>query len=224
MNHGIRAAIVGFATLLPALSEAQLTLTPPNAPQWDAAVNVGWLGADTSDIGAEWNRWYDTATFDAGAGRYLTPHVKVEFDVATGVKTSVLGFEPASIPESPYTYPRARPHTFHAMGVSGGLAYQFFESSWFHPFVGGGVAVIHETQRAERLPAEPRFVDVRRPPVLLPELPPIDESTTVARPFLTLGFKTYATERLFFRSDLRVTASSTGAESVAWRGGMGVDF
>jgi hypothetical protein len=108
--------------------------------------------------------------------------------------------------------------------VTGGLAYQFFENAWFHPFVGAGVAVVHETARAERLPAEPRFVDSVRPPVVLPELPPIDRSTTVAHPFLTVGFKTYAGERVFFRSDLRVAASSDGAESITWRAGMGVDF
>jgi hypothetical protein len=218
------AAVWVLAALVPALSEAQVTLTPPTAPKWDAAVSVGWLAANKPNIGAEWNRWSDTATFDAGAGRYLNPHVKIEFDVAAAVKARVLGFEPAVIPESPYTYPRAREHTFQTVGVSGGLAYQFFENAWFHPFVGGGIAVVHETQRAERLPVEPRFVDVLRPPVLLPELPAIDMSTTEARPFLTTGFKVYVMERFFFRSDVRVAASAKGAETVAWRGGMGVDF
>lgn len=223
MNQMIAAVFI-LATLLPALSGAQVTLTPPTAPKWDAAVSVGWLGTNKSNIGTEFNRWYDTATVDAGAGRYLSPHVKIELDVAAAVKARVLGFEPAFIPESPYTYPRTREHTFQTVGVSGGLAYQFFENAWFHPFVGVGIAVIHETHRAERLPAEFRFVDVLRPPALLPELPRIDTSTTVARPLMTAGFKAYATERLFFRTELRVTASSDGAESVAWRGGMGVDF
>lgn len=223
MNQLIAAVFI-LVALPPALSEAQVTLTPSTAPEWDAAVSIGWLGANTSNIGTEFNRWYDTASVDAGAGRYLNPHVKIEFDIAAGLKSRVLGFEPALIPESPYTYPRARTHTFQPTSLTGVLMYQFFENAWFHPFVGGGIAVIHETHRAELVPAEFRFVDVLRPPALLPELPQIDTSTTVARPLMTAGFKAYATERLFFRTDLRVTASSDGAESVAWRGGMGVDF
>ena len=224
MNHSVCTAILGLAILLPGVSEAQVTLTPPETPRWDAAVSVGWLGVHTSDIGLDSHRWYDTASFEAGAGRYLSPHLKVEFDVAASAKASLLGFEPALVPGNPYTYPRARTHTLQATGVTGAFAYQFFENAWFHPFVGAGVAVVHETERAERLAAEPRFVDSVRPPVVLPELPPLDRSRTVAHPFLTVGFKTYATERLFFRSDLRVAASSDGAESITWRAGMGVDF
>jgi hypothetical protein len=61
-------------------------------------------------------------------------------------------------------------------------------------------------------------------PLVLPELPQIDRTATSARPFATLGFKAYASERVFFRMDVRVSASGDRVESTVWRGGMGVDF
>ena len=29
----------------------------------------------------DWNDWYDVAAFSGSAGRYLTPHLKIEVDL-----------------------------------------------------------------------------------------------------------------------------------------------
>ena len=103
------------------------------------------------------------------------------------------------------------------------LAYQFFENSWCHPFAGVGFVVERETERAPVLPAQTFFRDPLTR-VLLPELPALDTTTVSTRPFGTLGFKAYASERVFFRMDVRIAASSDRVESLLWRAGVGVDF
>ena len=44
------------------------------------------------------------------------------------------------------------------------------------------------------------------------------------RPFATVGFKLYVSERAFIRSDVQTTFSTRGVETARWRAGMGVDF
>jgi hypothetical protein len=222
MKLSICAAVVGVAALLPSVSSAQVRLTPADASRWDAGINVGWFGGNQSDV-AGWNGWYDAASGGAAAGYYLTPHLKLEFDLSATASAGISVVESEAIPGTGFPYYRWREHRFRSTSVAGGLTYQFFQNAWFHPFLGGGVAVVGERERAEFQLGPTVFRDAQTR-VLLADLPAVDRTRTVARPFATLGFKAYASERVFFRTDLRVAPSSDRVDSVVWRGGVGVDF
>jgi opacity protein-like surface antigen len=232
MKHSFQAAILAIA-VLPSAAAAQtpapptggvITLSPDQPSRWDTTFHLGWFGGNKSKTGPDWNRWYDAASVDGGAGYYLTPHLKLEFDLAATAEADMHVQQTVSLAGDiyPYYY-RSREHSFRTTTVAGALVYQFFENSWFHPFGGIGVAVERETERAGALPAQ-TFLRDPQTRVVLPELPALDVTTVSARPFGTLGFKAYASEQVFFRMDVRIAASSDRVESLLWRAGVGVDF
>ena len=223
MLNVFRAAIVMAAALLPSVAGAQVTLSPAEPTRWDTAVTIGWLGGNKSDIGPGWNDWYDAASVDASAGYFLTPHLKLDLGVGTGAAAAMTIVEPAPLPGDGFPYYRSREHRFRATSMTGGASYQFFDNAWFHPFLGAGVAVIHERERAPFEAAHTIFRDPQTR-VLLPPLPAIDTTTTTVHPYGSVGFKAYASERVFVRTDLRITASTERARSAEWRAGVGVDF
>lgn len=220
MNSRILAALVVAASLMTSAAIAQervaLALTPPDAPRWDVALNAGWLGGNKSEVAPAWDDWYDAASVGASAGYYWTPHLKLELDLAT---TTNGGIYQQDVIFVPVTYVETREHEFRTTSLAGGLTYQFLENRWFHPFVSGGLAVVHERDRLDLSYPAPRPPGTSTPP------PSTSHTTTVsARPFAALGFKAYASPRVFFRTDLQLTASSREVESVSWRGGIGFDF
>lgn len=226
MTTRFRAAFIVAALLTAAHAHAQstVTLTPVDPARWDAAGQVGWRGVNKSEIiDSGWNDWYDTASFSASAGYYWTPHLKTEVDVATTIRADINSYETVMLPGEPYPPVRSRQHYFKSSSVSAGVTYQFFENSWFHPFLGAGVDV---TREATRTVTSGAFFSGRdgRPPVVLPEETTAWDATVTARPFATGGFKWYVAEHAFIRSDLRTSFSSIGADSVVWRAGVGFDF
>ena len=114
------------------------------------------------------------------------------------------------------------PQATKSTAASAGLSAQFFENTWFHPFLSVGVEFVRERERIDvTLPFGPPR-DPRAPPI-----PPPSTETNVrydARPFVGTGFKVYVSERTFIRSDLRASWSSDGFAGLAWRNGVGVDF
>jgi hypothetical protein len=201
----------------PAAAQDQLvtTFVPETQRGWDFAGFVGWRGVDKSDVAPEWNEWYDVAAFSASTGRYLTPHLKIDVDLATTSVARVFSQEVFGIP-GPLPYYQLLHHRFRRTTVATTLAYQFFENRWVHPFLGVGLEGARETERLEmelvgRGPLAPR---------------PTAETHVVylAQPFITGGVKFYVSERGFIRTDLLTAFSSHGAESAVWRVGAGVDF
>ena len=222
-----RAALVLAALLTTSHTYAQdrpvITLNPADPARWDLATHVGWLGGNKSEIGPDWNGWYDAASVDVSAGYYWTRHLKFEVDLSTTSSGGLHVQELVTLPGDPFPYYQSREHTFRSTALAGGLTYQFLENAWFHPFIGGGLTVVHETHRSG--PGQPAiYYRDALTRVLLPALRPIDDELTALRPFVATGFKVYVAERVFFRTDLRVTGSSQQAESVVWRGGVGFDF
>lgn len=222
MHNAFRAAVV--AALLPTAAAGQtVTRAPADPMRWDTAIHVGWLGGNKSHVGPGWNDWYDAASVDASAGYYLTSHLKLDLGIGTAAEAAMSIVEPSPLPGDGFPYYRTREHRFRATSVAGGVSYQFLENAWFHPFIGGGVAVIHERERAGAQVNQTIFRDAQTR-VLLPPLPALDITATTAHPYGAVGFKAYASERVFFRTDLRVAASKDRARSAEWRAGCGVDF
>jgi hypothetical protein len=222
------AAILAAALFATAHVDAQttgaITLTPERPTRWDVAGQVGWLGVNKSGVVDNgWNDWYDAAAFTASAGYYWTSHLKTEAEVTTATRAEVYTYDMIPVPAEAFPYSRQRRHFFRYRAASGGVSYQFFDNAWFHPFVGAGVDVVHESTRTELAHTVVSFRDPR-PPLILPAVSTDWEASVRARPFATAGFKWYVSENAFVRSELRSSFSSKGGESVVWRAGVGVDF
>lgn len=219
-----RASVVVAALFCASAVSAQtLSLSPERPPRWDTSVNVGWFGGSRALPSPAAPGWYDAAAIDGSIGYYRTPNLKFEVDIGTTGRGSVHVFEVIEIPGLPYGQYRGREHHVRSTSLALGGTYQFFENRWFHPFVSGGAIVAHETEWAGG--SEP-FVAYRGPQdrVVLPPLPALSESSTHVRPFGDVGFKAYLSERAFFRTDLRVSASTRDRASIVWRAGFGRDF
>lgn len=224
MIRAIQGLALAAAVILPSQAAAQVSLSPANPSRWDVAANVGWFGAGRAQGTPQGGRdAYQAVMLDAGVGYYWTPNVKFHVDVATTGKGDAYTFDTATVPGLPYPPYRIQEHRIHETDVAAGVTYQFLENRWFHPFVGAGAIVVARTDEAEE--TEP-FVYFRTTvdQVVLPPLPALTDTTTSVRPFTTLGFKAYVSERVFFRTDLRLTVTRERAESAAWRAGFGFDF
>jgi hypothetical protein len=217
-----RACALALAALVlcgvpPASAQDQLvtTFVPETQRRWDAAGLVGWRGVNKSELAPDWNEWYDAAAFSIAAGRYLTPHLKVDLDLST---TSVGRVESQDIVSSPGTLPfyYFREYRFRRTTLAPSLVYQAFENRWVHPFIGVGLEGVRETQRLE--------IQVVPGRGALTQSAPESHVVYRARPFVTGGLKFYVTERGFIRTDFVSAFSSDGAESAVWRVGAGVDF
>ena len=215
------AALAGFVLcgMSPAAAQDRLvtTVVPETQRHWDTVGLVGWRGVNTSDVATDWNDWYDVAVFSASAGRYVTPHVKVDLDLSTTTAGRVFGQELVAVPGGAVPTYRLWESRFRRTTVAAALAYQFFENQWVHPFLGAGIEGVRETERIEMQVLPTRG---QPSPILMPET----RVRYSARPFVAGGVKWYVSERTFIRSDVLSTFSSAGAESAALRIGVGVDF
>ena len=226
MTKTFQAAAFLAAGFFSSYANAQtpaVTLTPENRARWDAAGQIGWLGVNKSELAPDWNDWYDAASFTGSAGYYWTPHLKAELDISTTTQGDIYTYEPLLVPGDSYPYPRPVQDFFRATAVSAGLAYQFFENQWFHPFIGTGVEAVAESSRRnlaqQLIPGRGGI-----PPILQPAQTTEWQTAVTARPFVLGGFKWYVSERAFVRTDLRSSFSSDGWKSVVWRAGVGFDF
>ncbi len=204
--------------------QATLMLTPPEGRRWDVAAHVAWLNVNKSGVGASWNEWYDAASFGTVVGYHWTPHLKSEVDLVTSSEGDIYSDLTMFLPGEPIPVFRSREHFFRTTTLSAGATYQFFENSWFHPFVGLGVALVRERERIE---TPPTFIPSRDPrvPVRVPALELETRLRHLAQPFLAGGFKAYVSERAFIRGELRSSLSSDrGLAALAWRAGAGIDF
>jgi hypothetical protein len=203
--------------------DTAVSLQPVDPARWDVAGHAGWFGGNKSEIAPEWNEWYDAALGAVSVGYYWTPHLKLEADVFTTTAGDIYSEEQILIPGQVYPVFRSRQLHYRETGISAGLHYQFFDNTWFHPFLGGGVEAVRETARIE---TPFQYVPSRTPGTMVggPGGPSERDVTGHARPFVTAGFKWYVTPRAFVRSEIRSSWSTTHAESVVWRGGVGFDF
>jgi hypothetical protein len=217
MNRARAAALVGLVLcgVPSAAAQEQLvtTFVPDIERRWDAVGFVGWRGVNKSEVAPDWDAWYDVAAFSASTSRHLTSHLKVEVDLSTTSTGRVL--EQVFIgPPGPLPYYSLREYRFRRTTLATALTYQFFQNRWVHPFLGIGLEGVRETERLE----------VQLAPIRVPPPMPETRATHRARPFMVGGFKFYVSERGFIRTDVLTTFSSDGAESAAWRVGVGVDF
>jgi opacity protein-like surface antigen len=228
MKTTIRAAaVMAAALLLATAAEAQvrpaISVTPAAPARWDVSGNVAWFGSDKSDIAPQWDRWYDVPAVTVSVGHYWTPHLKAEISATASRAGRIYVSEPIAIRGQSLPAFRSSEHIFQATTVNAGVAYQFFENQWFHPFVGAGLELVREKQRVDVIQQIiPALAPA--PPLIIPPSRGRDEVHYAAWPFVDAGFKWYVSEQAFVRTDLLASISGHGPGHVVWANGFGVEF
>jgi hypothetical protein len=196
------------------------SLVPATFPRWDAGGSSGLLNIAASEIQRPWYGWDHKFAYRAEIGRYWTTHLKTELTVAAsnGADDYEVDLFPGPSPSSPiYGYNIVeRRLTVLAPAVT----WQFRENAFTHPYVSGGVHLGLLQQHRFRAPDTYRFG------TSVAQVLPLDErtTTTVTRPFVAAGFKSYISRRAFVRTEGRVAFSSAGARQVWVLAGVGFDF
>jgi hypothetical protein len=223
MTRVLTIALV--ACLAPSMATAQevppaLTLLPAAPSRWDVAAHVTWLGERQANQPFQWDRWVNVAAGGGSVGYYWTTHLKTEIDLSTSTEDEIYSIEPIALPGTNALFPLQRDHTFRLSTASAGLVGQFFENTWFHPFVSAGLEIVREREHVE--------TTIQVFPPRTPAAPIATEAETIlrlaARPYVATGFKVYVSDRAFIRSDVRTSWSTDGLAALAWHSGAGFDF
>lgn len=222
----IRTLAITFAACLTAsIATAQepmptVTLLPATTSRWDAAAHVTWLGERRTREAFQWDRWVNVASGGGTVGYYWTRHLKTEIDISASTEDEIYSIEPIALPGTNTLFPLQRDHDFRITTAAVGLVGQFFENTWFHPFLSVGLEVVREREHVET--TIPGFPPRSFPPSVVTE--PETVVRFEARPYIATGFKVYVSERAFIRTDLRTSWSSDGLAALGWHNGVGFDF
>ena len=221
------AAVLAAALCLAHTAAAQdvptISLTPSDPPRWDLAAHLAWFGANHSDVGPDWDRWYSAAAGGVTLGHYSTPHLKTEIQGTVSRAGRIFSQELIPAPGQPFPAFLSREHVFQAATLHAGVAYQFFENQWFHPFVGAGLELSRERHRVD---VPQQIVPSRDPttPQFTPGSRGTDDVSYAAHPFVDAGFKWFVSDHAFLRGELATSISSRGFKQTAWSTGIGAEF
>ena len=213
------------ALLVSGAAAAQTGVPAAAAPRADFHAVIGWqnLRQDRGDDSFDtFNNWSNGIFYGgAGAGWYLTEHLKTQVDVGAGTLGRSYRYRQLTI--NGVTTSESSRVAIRQQSVAVSQQYQFFRNQWFHPHVGAGVDIARETKREEFQPVfvfDPVTRISRQVSAARAEGPSHD---TIVRPFGEVGFKAYMTRRAFFTGDTRLMFRG-GIDEVLFRIGFGVDF
>ena len=209
--------ILCTAVLLPAAAAPAQSL-----PANDVRVSLGWSGAEYNAPSSP-DRWRGSLLVGLGAGHYWTPHLKTEFEGGWNSPTTTDIYQEIIIgPSRAYGYADYRASDLR---FSLGQSYQFGRNQWVHPYLGAGIDVVRRETRVARAPQfRPLYVGTGLRPADLFN-PALQEHKTeiLARVFIKGGSKMYATDRVFFSTELKVGFGADLDHAVA-KIGLGFDF
>jgi hypothetical protein len=215
---------IALLALLPARGLAQTA----DSPKWDVGGTVGLFQAfpDSQEPGYSQD-WYFEGRYAASIGRYWTEHLKTEIEFATTGEGHRYTQRFANAPGVPSSYTYPVDEYFRLNQVYGRVVWQFFENSWVHPYVLGGVSYDIERQR-ERIGQQ--FYYTNGPP--RPGEPPVLITPAEGRGTRTVnrvgaiagvGAKFYMTPNAFFNAAF-ITTHTRPTHTVSLVGGFGIDF
>lgn len=197
-------------------SSPPVSLTPADASRWDVTGQFTWLGERRPHEAFFSSGWFKVVSGTGSVGYYWTPHLKAELDVSASGEGESYSIEQIAIPGSNSSLYLQREHRVRLTTLSAGLHRQFFENTWFHPFIGGGIELLREREVIE--------TPIPRAPVPV-QAPETERRLRYdVRPFVLAGFKAYVSERTFIRADFRTAWNTDGLAGRAWRTGVGLDF
>ena len=210
-----------LAAVLTGVAGPAAAQTDPPVIRGDIAASVGWLAVNTSPSTLyDDNDWVDSFLGAVSAGWHWTDNLKTELDLGASTKVSAYRTDSVTI-DGRLTYQTTRT-TSSRRTVGLAQQYQFFHNVWFHPHVAAGATVSWERAVARGNPIF--FYDPARGAQLgAPGTPERTRTIVTVKPFVASGFKAYMTDRVFFRSDIRV-AFRGGTDDLLMRVGIGVDF
>jgi opacity protein-like surface antigen len=224
-RSGTPCAWLACCVLLAAIEAASaqtVSIQPADAKRWDVTGSIGWLAGNKSELGEDWNDWYDTFATSLDVGRYWTPHLKTDVGFVFTTEGEVVSHEERLIPGQRFSIFIPREHHFRVNALNASMTYQFFDNAWVHPFLTAGVQFAEERERALSM-AVPFFgSDQARLEVPLPA--PQQATVSSVRPFALGGAKFYVNERGFVRTDLGLAWHKGRVGQITWRIGIGVDF
>lgn len=223
-----RVGLVACVVLAPTGAFAQTGVST----RWDTAVMTGVFVGHPGRLNAadsNFDNWYNSGTLAISAARYVTPHLKAEGELMISAEGERFVQRLVPVPGLPAVglYPIGSNQFVRTNGVSAGLAWQFFENQWAHPFVFGGLALDFDRTRVHTWQQSYFRGDPRVPGNEIPLVPErtVDLGTSrQVRGVLGAGAKLYMTPRSFFKTDARVNVGSENSGHVSFRLGVGVDF
>ena len=203
--------------IFPAWSEAQVTL-----PRNDAVTSIGWGGSENRLI--EYDRWRGSLFLGVSGGHYWTDHLKTEVEAGWHSSADHETYQELMI-DGLRTSARSM-YRIRDARLAIGQSFQFGRNDWVHPYVGAGADIVRRNIALDR-PAQTGYAYntlPNRPPadVVIPALR-TNETSVLVRPFVKTGAKMYASERLFFVTELKL-GFAPELDHVLWKLGVGVDF
>jgi len=209
--------ITAWLLTLPAVSAAQ----QPSGTSWDFSGTTGLFTAQVREQYRQpYDQWSHAAQAAIAVGRYLTPHFKVEAELAANTVGRQSIFRTIVVPGIvPPVYVSGEALT-RTQSAAATAVWQFFDNDWVHPFVTAGVTIDRERVNAE-YPPQRWFTATGT--AVAPQLPNEASSSVVARARLGAGAKFYLRERVFIRTDAQVALGTPG-HHLALRIGAGFDF
>ena len=196
------------------------TASAPPLPRWDFTAHAD-LYSSRHDVPEPCcDHWSHVLAGGAGIGFYWTPNVKTEIDTATSVEGEHFVSVQVPVPGASFPPYRVGRRYYRDTTISAAQFYQFFRNQWFHPALGIGIDAQWARSRGEFEPL--RIYRAGTSETLEPARTEAAKTTFRARPFVATSFKAYFSERVFFRTDLKIGPGRS--RQVSWRTGFGVDF
>ncbi len=210
--------------LLPSLALAQ-TAEPP---AWDFTAAAGLFEYRPDPDGAPNYRDYWSATWRSGGtvGRYWTPNLKTEVELATSGESRRWSQRFAVVPGATGPVPYGVDEYFRITQGSARIVWQFFDNQWIHPCLLAGT-VVNAERRREVVQEQFHYLgDFRSPTtrvLVVPEQAKAPTTTFDAGLVFGGGAKLYFSPSVFANTTLLFTRSRPST-SVSWVGGLGIDF
>src|SRR5687768_12256151 len=216
--RGLIAIAIGIA--MPTLAAAQTT--PAAIAANDVTFAVGWSGAghNVHDI-HESRRWHGSLLTGVSGGHYWTDHLKTEVDLSWASPRDREIYETLER-QGGITYALSN---YRAQDVRLGVVqlFQFGRNDWVHPYVGVGVDIVRRQATLTRdRQSRVIYLQNRSIPVDIPASTD-RKTTTFAEAVVKTGLKMYATEQVFFNTELKLGVRRDVGH-VVWKFGMGFDF
>jgi hypothetical protein len=210
---------VAICVAIPSLAAAQ---TSPALAANDVSIALGWSGAEHNihDI-HESRQWHGSLLVALSGGHYWTDHLKTEVDLSWASPRDREIYETLER-QGGFTYALS---DYRAHDVRLGVVqlFQFGRNDWVHPYVGVGADMVRRQATLWRdRQSRVIYMQNRTVPV---EIPASIErrTTTFAEAVVKTGLKMYATERVFFNTELKLGVRRD-VDHVVWKFGMGFDF
>ena len=220
---------VGTAEAQPALTDRLTQATQQlTRPRWDVGVTAGFFQANPKQTeGPYGDDWYPQGRYAVTVGRFWTEHLKTEMELAITGEGTRYTQRYATIPGVPPYYPISVQEHFQLTQLSGRGVWQFFENSWVHPYLFGGVSLEAERQRAW-VPEQFFYGsgDPRTPSNRIPLTPAVSAGPDTVYRIGAIGgagSKFYMSPASYFNASVLMSQAKT-SRNVSFVAGFGWDF